>query len=283
MSASYCWGDRHIPHRLLSETSEHVTVAIDDAGIAREIPQTKVRGRVQTGDRVRELRSGGNWKNGTVLDGNELTVRFDDGQVRKIENARYIEKSMQLELDLVPVTIEQPIPEIVPMPELDDALDGELTLAMESVQPLTEGDRVCIVMAGPPLECLVGLTGTVEGPETFGLFPVLVEGHGSKILRREQLDLIVMDEPKPDVFGSAAPPETAEIIEASLPSFLIDGKIPRSGNFANKQVRHQKYWPNAVGKVMEMRQHWGEAFALVDFGIGPAYPALLKDLEIYES
>jgi hypothetical protein len=161
---------------------------------------------------------------------------------------------MQLELSLVPAAIAEAEPriELVPMPELDDALDGELTLAMETLQPLKEGDKVHVVLAGPPLEFLAGLLGTVEGPETFGLIPVAVKGHGSKVLRREQLD-------------------------------LLKSEVPRSGNFAiGDKVQHREKWLDTVGIVREIAQYCGRLIAWIEYPIGPLYPSELKFLEITE-
>ena len=82
--------------------------------------------------------------------------------------------------------------EAVPMPDLDGAEEEEIEVAKAagSFEALSPGERVRIVYAGAPLEHLTGLLGTVDGPETFGLIPVHVDGHGSKVLRREQLDLV---------------------------------------------------------------------------------------------
>jgi activating signal cointegrator 1 len=79
MPSLYCWGDRLIPYRILSETPESVTVEVD--GLPRVLRAERVRGRCEwpysPGDRVRVL-MGYNWHPGTVGEG--LRVDLDDGR-----------------------------------------------------------------------------------------------------------------------------------------------------------------------------------------------------------
>lgn len=224
----YCWGSKYLPHKILSKTPTHVTVAMP-SGPPTEMPRDRIVGQVQEGDRLSVLTCGGNWQSCTAVCGpDRLQVRLDNGIRFDVHNARNLRKHEQLSLlmdaanNSVPVIIDSPSePIIVSLPVLEDALDGELTRAMESLEPLKEGDRVRIVLAGPPLEHLVGLVGTVEGAETCGLIPVGVEEHGSKLLRREQLDL--MDEPESPKMDGSASTKTAETIETSLDAIAIDG------------------------------------------------------------
>jgi hypothetical protein len=103
------------------------------------------------------------------------------------------------------------------MPQLEDYEEDELAIAQQYdlLEPLKIGDRIRIVLAGAPLEQLTGALGTVEGAETCGVIPVLVDGFGSKFLQREQLDH-VMDEPKTPKNDTSASMQTAETIETSL-------------------------------------------------------------------
>jgi hypothetical protein len=136
---------------------------------------------------------------------------------------------------------------------------------------LKEGDRIRIVLAGAPLEHLTGALGTVEGAETFGLIPVLVDGVGSKLFRREQLDILDdIEKEKKGEIHCPTPLEIPETIDSSLPApFLEVGSI----------VKHERYWLNTAGVVKEIRG----ATALVKFREGtPLYPADVSKLRVLQ-
>ncbi|HEY9827480.1 MAG TPA: hypothetical protein V6D19_18735, partial [Stenomitos sp.] len=91
-------------------------------------------------------------------------------------------------------------PETVELPQLDDALDGELTRAVEIGLPeLQIGDRVRVVLAGPPLEHLLNQMGTVQALGATGLpdlISVRIDNDAvPKLFRREALDLIESENP----------------------------------------------------------------------------------------
>jgi hypothetical protein len=190
---SYCWGDRLIPHLILGETDTHVVVEIGEQ--LHKIPPSKIVGRCnwpyRPGDRVRIL-MGYNWHQGTV--GIGLSVALDSGRHCPIwsdNNVRRIVTPSMAQAEILgAMRLES-----IPMPELDECEEIEMSAAQEYglLESLKVGDRVKIVLAGPPLEFLTGLSGTVDGAETFGLIPVFVNDYGLKILKREQLDLIDPD------------------------------------------------------------------------------------------
>lgn len=86
--ASYCWGNRYQPHRIIVEANDHVIVEID--GDRKQIPHHSIQGRIDSGQRVRVLSSGGGWRIGVVLDGDRLVVRFDLGREREIFDAKWM-------------------------------------------------------------------------------------------------------------------------------------------------------------------------------------------------
>lgn len=73
----YIWGAQFIPRAVLEDNEGECLVRVD--GELRAVPKSQICGQVHSGDRVRVLLSGGNWYKGTVLDGTELRVRFDEG------------------------------------------------------------------------------------------------------------------------------------------------------------------------------------------------------------
>jgi hypothetical protein len=116
-----------------------------------------------------------------------------------------------------------------------------LEIAVNNLEPLKKGDRVRIVLAGPPLEYLTGLLGTVVEVEAFGLIPIAVDGHGEKLLRREQLDLI----------------ETETQISVGL------------------RVKCDRAFKKKVGIVRKL----SDTTAMVEFGEGiPLYPCVIASL-----
>jgi hypothetical protein len=125
----------------------------------------------------------------------------------------------------------------VPMPQLEDYEEDELAIAQQYdlLEPLKIGDHIRIVLAGAPLEHLTGALGTVEGAETCGLIPVLVDGFGSKFLRREQLDLLEETKtPKTDLHTSM---RMAEPLEISLSAQRIDETF-----HPGQRVTHRSRW-----------------------------------------
>jgi hypothetical protein len=225
MATSYCWGDRNIPYPVLKKTDNYATVEIN--GQPHNISIAKVRGwcewSYRKGDRVRVL-MGYNWHVGTVGEG--LSVALDDGLACPIWSANNvrtlyvppIEPAYSFGTSKFPAdnkaetiieSVPQPIISVVPLPLLEDYEEDEMSLAKQYdlLEPLNVGDRVRIVLAGSPLEHLTGLSGTVDGAETFGIIPVLVDENGLKILRREQLDLIEPDEEG----GTGETPESVEL------------------------------------------------------------------------
>jgi hypothetical protein len=224
----FCWGDLNIPHLVLDQTQTHAIVEINNE--TKQIPLSKIRGWAKGGDQVQVLLSGGNWKRGTVLDAAPLQVQLEKF-VWTVWNASWME----------PIS-----PVLVPMPALEDFEEDEIALAQQYdlLEPLNVGDRIRIVLAGPPLEHLTGLVGTVDGLETFGVIPIEVDGHGVKLFRREQLDA-VMDEPKTAFLGSSMNTEMAETIANSFPNLRIDEKNIAVGC----QVFHRSKWPGKSAKL----------------------------------
>lgn len=200
ISNSYCWGQTYTPHRVLD--------SLDNDGIIkgpRTISKSKIVGMVKDGDRIQQLVSGGRWLWGTA-ECTEDGFWFvgDGGQRWRIYDARWL-KVQQLNLF-----------DIVPMPDIEDFEEEELNVAIAcgAFPELQIGDRIRILLAGTPLEHLTGALGTVEGGETFGIIPVLVDGVGSKLFHREQLDF-VLDEAKTPQNEPCPSMQTAETIEAS--------------------------------------------------------------------
>lgn len=260
---AYCWGDRNIPYPIRDQTDDQTIIEID--GKPKQIPSDRIKGWVKSGQKVRVLVLGGNWLPGIVLDGDCLRVHFDKGFARQIYDASWMQ--------VVPV---------VPFPELEDFEADEMAMAQQYdlLEPLVVGDRVRVVLAGSPLEFLAGLLGAVEGAETFGLIPVNVDGHGSKVLRREQLDkvepnpLTVMDEQKVHDSNPLDLPKTSETLENSYPDPSIDDKI-----LVGSKVRHDVYWKTRTGVVQEIQG----ILAMVLFREGiPVYPCAIAHLRVVE-
>ncbi|MCG9891060.1 MAG: hypothetical protein MH252_08295 [Thermosynechococcaceae cyanobacterium MS004] len=184
---TFCWGDRLIPYPVTDCTDTHALVLVDDQ--PRHIPLEKVKGWARAGDRVRVL-MGYNWRSATVLETEKLTVQLDGGGVVPVWRAEVIHPLY--------------VPEPVPMPSLEDYEEDEMSMAIQYglLDELKIGDRVRIVLAGPPLEHLTGMLATVQGAETFGLVLVDVDGIGEKLFMRQQLDFVTQSAPN----GTASAP-----------------------------------------------------------------------------
>jgi hypothetical protein len=192
------------------------------------------------------------WGHAQVDEGGGLWVVLDSGRRWVLSSARLIKVvPQQLNLfslegtsghhDVCVAAGDEPAKQAVPLPILDDALDGELTRAMEFLKPLKEGDRIRIVLAGPPLAHLTGALGIVEGIETLGLVPVVVDGAGAKLFRREALDL-VLDEVKTPILEAIVPTKTSKPIETSLSVPRIDDEF-----YPGQKVTHRSRWLGKSG------------------------------------
>ena len=260
MPSSYCWGDRHTPARILDESDAAVVVEVE--GATRTIPVSKIVGRVSDGDRIQILVSGGAWLWGHAqADEAGLWVVLDGGRHWVLRDARWI-RIVPKQLDLfaadnsVELIIEkphEPIIELAPLPDPDNAL--------------AQGDRIRIVLAGKPLEDLTGALGTVEGAETFGFIPVLVDGHGSGLFRREALGLVDSAEFDPLPY-------------LDIPFTFDPGRdITKPEITIGTLVRHQKYWPKHIGVVKEIQG----AIAALWFRDGvPLYYCGVESLAVVE-
>lgn len=121
--------------------------------------------RFAVGDRVRILSSGGNWHLGTVID--EHRIARDKGDIWPINSGEFIRK----------VEPQKPVPQKpVPVPELK------------------VGDRVRVVVAGPPMEHLLDSVGTVRaigGAGLSGLISVQIDVDSApRWFRRKSLALL---------------------------------------------------------------------------------------------
>ena len=238
MPSSYCWGDRHTPARILDESDAAVVVEVE--GATRTIPVSKIVGRVSDGDRIQILVSGGAglWGHAQA-DEAGLWVVLDGGRHWVLRDARWI-RIVPKQLDLfaadnsVELIIEkphEPIIELAPLPDPDNAL------------------------------------GTVEGAETFGFIPVLVDGHGSGLFRREALGLVDSAEFDPLPY-------------LDIPFTFDPGRdITKPEITIGTLVRHQKYWPKHIGVVKEIQG----AIAALWFRDGvPLYYCGVESLAVVE-
>jgi hypothetical protein len=108
---------------------------------------------------------------------------------------------------------------------------------------LKVGDRVRITKATKPLEHLAGVLATVNGTETLGLVPVVVEGHGEASFWREVLEFVGMDAAKTSQIASCASVQTPETPETLLPSpcseedFSLGQKVTHRSRWRGKSER----------------------------------------------
>lgn len=227
MTIEYCWGDRHIPYPILSESPTAITILLNGRPV--ELPPEKIVGRCSVGDRVRCLTLRGNWKTATI-------AGYENGLILKFSGAIATVKSMRnLQLEI---------------------FGGEATPSSQ-IAPLAVGDRVKIVLIGPPLESFLGEIGTVKAVGATGLsdlISVRLDCDGSiKLFRRQALDWL--HEVRPPPLGMGA-------------SCLVVGD----------RVTHARAFKGHVGVIQSMEK----TLAFVRFGAWPVYPALLEQLQKYD-
>lgn len=237
---NYCWSNRLIPRQILKQTPTHVTAVVD--GEPTEYPLENIVGWVSDGDRVRVLTTGAGWQWGTVLGFDRgLLIEMDFGSIWTIPTAKNLMFSQKK-------LVEEAIAASESVPTLEDYEEDEMLFAEEwgLLEPLAEGDRVRIVLAGPPLEHLAGQIATVVSGGSAGddLITVTLTTGETKILQRKALDLI---DPEDTAFSVAV------------------GDL----------VTCRRAYRNQVGTIAQIHDN----IAFIQFKNWPLYPAYIDTIQ----
>lgn len=84
---TYCWGDRYLPYKILSESDSAVTVEMD--GQTLPIARDRIKGQCQVGDKAQYLCTSG-WRNCTIRSVFPIAIETAKGIVHPMQSMRTI-------------------------------------------------------------------------------------------------------------------------------------------------------------------------------------------------